>query len=267
MMTDRKMFHEERNGCNMSQQEKKQTALRFYRQKEKQPSRIFTLVEMLVVIGIIASRAGMLLPALNSARKTAIRADCTSNFKQIMLGVSQYVMDGGDWYPSPSGWGNNCTDGHAAYNIQKCGCSIAANYLADKVNIGLGTYALGSITAGVRSRYTCRMVSKGKEYTRNTIGGNSVMRGTPTVSYCYKSTQILHPSKLLFWGEISGYGDEPFATSAQVLDTITISTRHGQAAIGYYDAHVETHSRNDMRSAPNKSLTWSNGTVQGVLRK
>lgn len=68
----------------------------------------FTLIELLVVIAIIAILAAILFPVFARARENARRSSCSSNMKQLGLGIMQYTQDYDEKFPaglySPSGW-------------------------------------------------------------------------------------------------------------------------------------------------------------------
>lgn len=59
----------------------------------------FTLVELLVVIGVIAALLGILLPAMGRARESARRVQCASNLKQVYSALQMYAVSNRDRVP------------------------------------------------------------------------------------------------------------------------------------------------------------------------
>jgi len=102
-------------------------------------SRAFTLVELLVVVGIVAVLISLLIPVVAGARRHALRVQCASNLRQIVLGFIQYGHDNRGYFPASGGWLN------AAYpedwihwrRVDRLDDSAIAKYVGRPVNPAL----------------------------------------------------------------------------------------------------------------------------------
>jgi prepilin-type N-terminal cleavage/methylation domain-containing protein len=143
-------------------------------------SAAFTLIEMLVVIGIIGVLAALLLPALTSAREKARRTSCLNNLNQFSKGLESHCRDFGGYFPCYPGWGVDPTldtGGDSDLSLVSGGITYSAY-----INSAL---------------YTCRMtgfIPRGPAIT----GGNPQAQYKPIIPLSAVGTQ--EPLSLLIFG-------------------------------------------------------------------
>jgi prepilin-type N-terminal cleavage/methylation domain-containing protein/prepilin-type processing-associated H-X9-DG protein len=97
----------------------------------------FTLVELLVVIGIIAVLVAMLLPALNKAREQARTVQCASNMRQVYVAAEMYAAQNkGFMLPAQAGTGvttvgNGVNPLYNWWGLETMGKAMGVRYRAD----------------------------------------------------------------------------------------------------------------------------------------
>ena len=134
----------------------------------------FTLVELLVVIGIIALLVAMLLPALNKAREQARTVVCASNMRQVYVAAEMYAAQNkGFMLPAQAGTGNTPAGNgvNPLYNwwgLETMGRAMGVNY---RSNDGSAADELASWNAG-------RLSGGASQYQLRKAGNDWVVVGT-----------------------------------------------------------------------------------------
>ena len=180
----------------------------------------FTLVELLVVIGIIAVLAAMLMPALGKAREKAKQAECINNQKNLSLAITMYSNDNRSHFPylTDGATGNGVYGGWIRYENFPCPTS------------GIFDIEGGTLFSYVGTVKVYRCPSE-KTRNNNSYGINSKLNALPV-----DSPKDAASCPLFLEEGTRGTTDDGYF----LVDNNVLAKRHGKGDVfAFCDSHVE----------------------------
>lgn len=223
----------------------------------------FTLVELLVVIGIIALLIAILMPSLSKARKQAQTVQCMSNMRQLMTASVQYCSDNKGHLPF-TGFYDGPFPTWLYANVQTMGGdpkAVKLGQLWPYLN-AMGVYHcpsdLGPWANGA--------VNNLSNYCMN--GAASAFKDNGNVGL--KITQF-HPDDVLYWEFPASKDSTNGANDSTNYPHESIATRHNHGTtVGHMDGHADVISGVDYNKLCHQgpSILWCDPTVKdGGLSK
>jgi prepilin-type N-terminal cleavage/methylation domain-containing protein/prepilin-type processing-associated H-X9-DG protein len=190
----------------------------------------FTLVELLVVIGIIAVLVGILLPTLGAVRKQAESTKCATALREIGTAVINYVNENRGYMIPARATNNYNLDGiryGAASDVPNVSSTTPAywiNFLAKYVTKSkMGTASTAAWEAAEAQKTVLWGCPSFERYVSNTVGGfNRVQNG-----YGFNYTPTYSSNDPVSGGSYPrGYSDNSLGPNTPGLNSIVASTNN-----------------------------------------